>query len=99
MASLYITEYSSLQQAGFGTVPVGKEPAVATQKVDFTGGETQSAPFGNTTRFIELHPDAVCSVLFGEEPHANTNHPRITSGQSKFFGVDPGSKVSVVANV
>jgi hypothetical protein len=50
---------------------------------------------------VRLNCDAVCSVLFGQNPSASTSNGRMASNQTEFRGVPEGMgfKVSVVANV
>jgi len=47
---------------------------------------------------VRLHADSVCSVLFGTNPTATTANARMAAGQTEYFGVAPGMKVSVIAN-
>jgi len=102
MAVLYISEYVTQPWDGVAnTIPAGLEPALVTQTVAI-GAEAKSAAFNARTRFVRVHTDAICSVLFGANPTATTSSPRMAANQTEFFGVDPsqvsGLKLSVIAN-
>ena len=98
MASLYITEFQASGNAESGAqLQVGVQPAVAAQKVTFSG-DTQSAVFDDRTRFIRLHPDADCHVVFGFDPTSTTNHMPLLAGSTEYFGViQSGLKLAVIA--
>lgn len=102
MASLYITEYENIAYVGDGRgVPVGLEPALATQKVSFTGTPGQSAAFNARTRFVRLHADGIMSIAFGTNPTAAVTDPRVAASTTEFFGVSnaaQGLKVSAITN-
>lgn len=98
MAKLYISEYEAL--AGAQTrdpTQAAAEPAIAVQVVDFSGGAASSATFGSQTKFVRLHTDAICSVRFDGQA-ATTSYPRMATDQTEYFGVQPGSKLSVIEN-
>lgn len=85
IATLYIAEYADVR----GSTPV--EPALATQPVTVGGTSTQSAAFNANTRFVRLHTDAACFVLFGANPTAVTGaSPRLAAGATEYFHVDRG---------
>lgn len=98
MASLYLTEFQASGNAESGAqLQVGVQPAVAMQKVSFTTS-TQSAEFDERTRFIRLHADADCHVVFGFDPTATTNHMPMLADSTEYFGVfQPGLKLAVIA--
>lgn len=100
MAFLYIAEFNKLQAVT--TQPEDKTqapavPPIVEQKLAI-GGELQSAPFNDLTRFIRLHTDAVCSVAFGVDPHATVNNMRLAANQTEFCGIFKGHRLSVIAN-
>lgn len=97
MSNLYISEYAGLVSGVPGGVQAAQEPSIATQKVSFTTA-TQSSAFNTATRFIRVHSDAVCSISFGTNPTATTSHLRLVAGQTEYFGVVGGHKVSAVDN-
>ncbi len=99
MAKLYISEYANLAsyQGTSNSVQAAGEPASAVQVVDFSGGAASSAAFGAQTRFVRLNTDATCSVRFDGQA-ATTSYPRMGADQTEYFGVQPGSKLSVIGN-
>lgn len=96
MADAYITEYSELARDALDyTIQAGKEPGIF-QKVTFTTS-TQSAAFGNETRFIRLVSDTDCYIEFGVNPTAvNVTDTLVKANTPEFFGVIPGQKVALV---
>jgi hypothetical protein len=101
MSNLYITEYAEQARDEQGQhILAGKEPAIATQKVAFTGTAGTSAAFNALTTFVRIHADGIASVKFGTAPTATTSDPRIGSGVTEFFGVQAGAslKVSAITN-
>ena len=86
--NLYISEYEHVRQTSRGNVLAGVEPSVATQKVDFTAGSTASAAFNVRTKFVRIHAEAICSIVFGTAPTAAATGLRLTAGQTEYFGVD-----------
>lgn len=95
MATLYITEFASA--VGNGRTPIAQAPAVAHQTVAI-GAEADSAAFNPKTTLVRLHCDAICSVKFDDTPTATTSTMRLAADQTEYFGVQPGSKVSVISN-
>lgn len=103
MASLRITEYEKMVEVSGGfRVAAGEEPAIAVQTVTFTTS-TPSAAFNVRTKFVRIHTDAICSVVFGTNPTAVAG-TRLTVGQTEYFGVNvkdfaPGTmKVAAVTD-
>lgn len=97
MPKLYIAEYASQAvDAGLATPPIPQTPALAQQVIDFAGTSLQSAAFNANTRFVRLHTDGVCHVLFGANPTATTSNARMDAGQTEYFGVVPGHRVAVI---
>ena len=99
MAVLYIAEYDRqcvdyIQLA----VPAPQEPSITDQTVAIGGASVQSAAFNAKTKFVRLHTDAICSVVFGANPTAVATVKRMAAGQTEFFGVRPGDKVAVITN-
>jgi hypothetical protein len=105
VATLYISEYHAI--ANLGTLSGGgtihpqapQEPADAEQFVTISGSSTQSAAFSSTTTFIRVNCDAICSILFGQNPVALTTIKRLAANQTEFFGILAGQKLAVIANV
>ena len=98
MPVLYVSEYISLPVVSGKFIQAGDEPAVATQTVPIGAGSLQSVAFNPNTRFVRVHTDAICSVLFGADPTATAASPRMAAGSTEFFGVKPGHKVAVITN-
>ena len=98
MADVFISEYFQLARDGLGAViPVGQEPAIAEQVVAI-GSETDSSAFNERTRFIRVHAEAACCVLFGAAPTAAVTKKRMAAGATEYFGVMAGHKISVIAD-
>lgn len=99
MASLYITEYARQPFDSNGQrVPAGEEPALAIQKVTVGVASAQSAAFNAATKFVRLHTDVICSVIFAADPTATASHSRMAANSTEFFGVVAGHKVAVITN-
>ncbi|MGI9507333.1 MAG: hypothetical protein ACR2RE_30185 [Geminicoccaceae bacterium] len=102
MAILHIAEYTELARDGNGNVmPVGKEPAIATQEVDFTAGEAKSSAFQDATTLVRLFSDTAGHFLVGAAPTATTAQDvPIAANAAEYFGVSPrsvaGLKISIV---
>ena len=101
MATLYIREYATqgLDTAGI-RVAAGLEPPLADQTVAIGASSTASAAFQTGTKFVRLHCDAICSILFGTAPTALATSARMAANQTEFFAVPPGQsyKVAVITN-
>lgn len=91
MAVAYITEYADIR------ANAALEPLTAAQTVAI-GAEAKSAAFNANTHFVRIHVDAICSIKFGLAPTANTTNKRLAAGQTEYFMVRPGDKVSVISN-
>ena len=99
MAIVDICEYEKLTQDALGSwVPTGREPATKFQQVVIGGGSLQSAVFGDTTRFVRVHVDAVARIQFGSNPTAAPTTMRMAAGATEFFGVTPGHKLAVISS-
>lgn len=96
MASLYVTEFSS--RLGANCTPT--MPPVAQQKVAFTGTPGVSAAFGASTRTIRVQADGICSirVFSGATANAAVTDLRLIAGQTEWYAVAPGSKISAITN-
>lgn len=66
MTKLYIQEYDGLGRTEQSdSVPVPSIDAnTVDQVVDFTAGATASAPFAQTTKWVEVVADSICSIKF-----------------------------------
>jgi len=88
MAILFITEYAEEQIGPAGRVgQMGLEPPIAEQIVTFTSS-SQSSAFNSKTRFVRLHTDTNCFLVFGTNPTAVTNTSgRLAQNQTEYRGV------------
>jgi hypothetical protein len=92
MAKLTIEEYADQAFDRRGQpVAAGLQPSLGSQQVDFTAGVTASAAFNAKTRFVRLHTDAIAAYAFGNAPVAVITGPRMTAGQTEYFGVEPAA--------
>jgi hypothetical protein len=79
----------------------GKEPGVADQTVDFSGGEADSSAFNAKTKFIAISGDAAFHYKVGDSGGtvtATTGSFRVAANVVLFVGVHPGSKLAVIAS-
>jgi hypothetical protein len=97
MAVLSIREYEHLPHLSNGGLPVGKEPALASQTVAIGGASVASAAFTQRTKFIRVWVDLACSLEFGDAPEAVAGSCNLSAQQTEYFGVEPGTKVAVIA--
>lgn len=100
MGILYISEYAELAIGPAGRVgQMPMEPPLAEQAITFTTVQP-SAAFNAQTRFVRLHTDTVCFILFGTAPVAVTaTNGRMAANQTEYHAVPQTGtyKVSVVA--
>jgi hypothetical protein len=98
MGILYITEYAEMQigPAGRqGQMPL--EPPLAEQAITFTT-HVESAAFNAKTRFVRLHTDTNCFVVFGTAPTAVTStNGRMAANQTEYRAVPLGAAFKVSA--
>ena len=100
MAKLYIVEFASTAIDARGQhVMAPQYPAAVKQPaLTISGTHAESAAFGGTTRFIQYHTDAICSVDIGDAPIADATFDRMAANETRFVGVMPGHKLSVISN-
>ncbi len=95
---LFITEYHRLARAADGPmVAAGQEPAVANQKLNVAGVADVSSPFEARTSFVMIHTTEPVHLAFGDSPVASTNAHRLGAGETRFYGVSAGHRLSVIA--
>lgn len=95
---LDVTEYTRLARDNDGrTVLTPAEPANTTQQVAVDVSHAESAAFGDATRFVRVHSDTACRIVFGKAPVAAATSMRMSAGATEYFGVLPGHKISVIA--
>ena len=98
MAILYITEYERLAIGGGEGLPMGAEPAKASQTVAIGGSTTQSAAFNAATSYIRVHTDAICSIAIGANPTATATTARLAAIRPSIFQFVAGDKIAVITN-
>lgn len=98
MAFLYVTEYARPPIIQGQLFMVGAEPAITTQKLDFTSGAVQSAAFNAETTFVRVHTDTICHIEFGANPTATIVDMRLADESTEFFAVSKGAghKLAVI---
>ena len=96
---LDITEYQRLAVDSQGhSIPTGQEPSRHVQQVPITGASEASEPVSDVTRFVRVHADTTCRIAFGKEPVATAASQRLPGGATEFYGIDPGTKIAVIAS-
>ena len=100
MARLSIREYEHLSAVARGVVPVGEEPAVASQTLIIGATSVPSNPFNQRTRFVRIHADVNCSLNWAVAPVAAPGSCNMVGGQTEYFGVVNATnmKVAVIAS-
>ena len=97
---VYVTEYERLARSADGPiVAAGQEPAVANQMLNVSPVADLSTPFSAKTRFIMVHTTEPCHLAFGHLPEASTTAHRVGAGETRFYGVASGHRLSVIAGV
>jgi len=98
MAVAYITEFERPQDGPTFPMQAAYMNNVTNQYLA-VGAEVKSSAFAASTKFIRFHTDAACHIAFGANPTAvNAQSMRLAAGQTEYFGVNPGEKVSVIAS-
>ena len=99
MATLYIEEFDAPATIRVGQIlQAGSQPSVTSQVVTISGTSAQSDAFSANTSFVRIHSDSIFSYLFGADPTATTDHPRMGEGQTEYFAVRPGDKIAAIVN-
>lgn len=101
MTKLYVSEYAGLAAVDAdGLDKIMPQPPTASQVVDYTAGVAASSAFLPSTRFVEIHNDSICSILFGTAPVATVNTMRLAANERVVVGVPAGQafKVSAITN-
>src|SRR5262245_27951532 len=102
MAFLYVTEVSQLVYApNSALVQAPFMPPVAEQRLSITTSSVASVTFSATTRFVMVHTDAVCCLAWGgvttSTVSAVTTSQRLAANETRFYGVNSGSSLAVIA--
>lgn len=98
MGTLFIQEYESVARNPGGLlVPVGLEPATATQAIATDAiTPAQSAAFNSATNFVRVIASTDCRVAFGTDPTADADSMALKADTAEYFGVRKGLKLSVL---
>lgn len=105
MAKLYIREFKAAGMVS-GQLPIADtRDSLDQAPVTIQATSTQSAAFADTTLFIRVETDAICSIAFGVDsgqtyanPVATTNNMRLGVDGVEYFAVRSGDKLAVIAN-
>lgn len=96
MATLYVSEFGDL---AIGRAQAMTLPSLRTQTVAISGTSAPTAQaFGENTRMVRVHTDAICSIAVGTTPVATTSDLRMAADTTEYFGVKPGEKIAVITN-
>jgi hypothetical protein len=99
MATLYITEYSSIGDALNGKAQVAGASFIATQTVALSGSSARSTALSAQTKLVRLHTDAICSFkVGGSTVTAATTDPRMAADNTEYFGVNGGEYIAAITN-
>lgn len=105
MATLYITEFALLPQLDAGgniVAQIPLAPGIAEQSVAIGGTSAQSSAFNTATKFVMLNADSVCSLAWGANPTAVVTAQRLSSNETRWYGVAQLAgvpiKLAVIAN-
>lgn len=95
----YVKEYRASGTSATGVIEVAAEPAIVDQTaVDFTAGHAESAAFNAQTRYVRIWCDAQASFKIDFSPIATNAMSPLAASAPEYFSVQPGMKLSVVAN-
>ena len=99
MSTLYVTEYP-----GLGSEPSGPQaqaavcPPLAEQTVAIGATHAESSAFGRKPTGSMPRRRYLFVFVRGKAPVATTGSGRFIAGQTEYFAVTPGDKLSVIAN-
>jgi hypothetical protein len=97
VATVYIAEFPEINVSQGNITPIVVGTPLVEQTVAI-GAEAKSAAFNAKTQIVRIHADAICSIMFGNNPTATTTKMRLVAGQTEYFRVNPTDKVSVISN-
>lgn len=91
MAKLYIEEWANIRIDNNGKEMPVPHGLVARTQLDVSGSSSRTSfAFDEKTRYIILHADIFCFVLFGDNTvAATTNGIVMPEGSFRSFGLDP----------
>lgn len=93
---VWITEFGGLAPTNYGgPAQIGLLPANARQQLDISGGVQSSAAFNGSTTYIRLLCEVQCAIRVGGT--AVTTDTVLPAGLPEYFGVQPGTTISVIS--
>lgn len=99
MATLYVSEFAAIAPGGSGGAAQVAGAPLASQTVAIGASSAATTNgFGNGTRLIRVHTDAICSIAIGPNPTAVATAMRMAAGATEYFSVTPGEKIAVITN-
>lgn len=99
MATIYVTEFTSMGSALNGAAQVAAHPGLQAQSMAITASSTTlTLPFTAQTKFIRVQNDSICSISIGNAPTAVTTKTRVPAETIEYHGVQPGHNLAVIAN-
>jgi hypothetical protein len=96
---VWISEFGVLGATGSGGVPaqIATLPSLADQApLDISSGVQSSATFTNQTRYIQIMCEVQCAIKSGGT--ATTSSLMLPAGVPFYYGVQPSTSISVIAN-
>lgn len=73
-------------------------PPEVEQQLAIGATSSQSQPFGDTTHFVMIETDTTCCLAFGDSPTAVVGYHRVAANEVRFYGVNPGQSLAVIAS-
>lgn len=70
----------------------------ANSPITISGSHAESATFSAGTTFIRVKAEVQCSILIGTGAVATTSNAMMSAGDTEYFGVKAGDRISVIAN-
>jgi hypothetical protein len=94
---VWITEFGILAQTGAaqGQAQIAPLPALIRQNLDTTGGVQTSAAFSKATFYIRVVCEVQCAIA--GTGAATANDLLLPAYTPEYFGVQPGSTISIIA--
>jgi hypothetical protein len=97
MSSLYIEEYETiLIDPATGTLVPMVDRFITAQAIPLGATSSLSVPTFPQTRFVAITADADCRFAIGASPDATASMRYLAAGQTRFFKVYSGERVSAI---
>ena len=100
--TVYVTEFASLTRVqnfnGTPGAPTLHPPALTSQSLAATAGNTVSAALDPATKYVRINTDSAVLVDIGESPVA-ANGWRMSANQTEVFGIAPTMRVAVSTTI